>query len=531
MSYKWDGLAGNRISDDASKVVEWQEALGTYDTIDDKFSLNSGAGLHIVPTSNMVYAVDNATADGVLDTVAYKQNVKEPQTQSPSKFYSTAGSKGGWSVSNDDIPLNEFTVSLIISPTAYPYPEFLLGAYTNENIELQIANDEDKTLLELGDEVQYIGVDKGTIPVDAVTGNSVNNNANSFLGFQADSDEDVKNLVGDYLARIPSNSSNGGLTNAEYCRVTPHEDSGEANRSASVYIGTYTAGGESSTGGWSSWGEIGLYGTGSVAGGGGTGGVPTDEGNITIIPRSIIFRMGNYIGIHGTGHTQGRAKFVLPMRNEKLLCFLDSNGLVNVWMKAKNQNLWLKIQSSKAVPKDGITPTHLSVTFDKDLPRANLKLYINGKLDAYTGDRATTGTETQLQDDADGQGGEPIDWALSGSEEFMIDIMGRLAHQHWNGNISPYDGYGEIMKDGFYGRMEEFVFLPYSTYYINPQKESLVIEKPFADLRDTDYAEPKTYFAKMFIKDYHNIRGTTADEVRQTNNVSWRKTAFKLNMS
>jgi len=545
-SYKWDGLGGNRVADLKSRRREWEEAVGVYDSFQYTKNINSGACLKIIPTSPIVRSLLTGTppTDSTIDETTYNQYTKEPESQPPSNLTTTVSSKGSWTVDKSDIKDNQFTISCIVTASGYPAAEYELGTEANAAVPVTIVNNEGtagaaQTLMDFADGSHGLtSTFNGCIKVSAVVKNSHSSSNISYpTGFRTvDSTATIENQVGDMLARIDSDSSNGGLTNSEYIRLSqgPGNVSGDDNNA--IKFGNYGAASGGDPAGWSignaHGGQVGLYGTGSAAAGNGSGGKPTHGGKINMIPRSIIFRVGNFdtTNTESGANGYGKGKTLMGMQHEKLLCYLDSSGLINVWMKAKNQNRWLKIQSSKALLNDGVTPTHISVTFDKDLPRQNLKLYINGKLDAYTGDRATTGTETQLQDDADGQGGEPIDWAVGSDEDLIVEIMGRMTNHLWMGTTTAHH-FGEVARDGLFGRIEEFVFLPYAIYYVNPQDASITIEKPFSDLRDIEYAEPKTHFAKVFIKDYHNIRGASADEVRQTNNVSWRKTAFKLNMS
>ena len=44
-------------------------------------------------------------------------------------------------------------------------------------------------------------------------------------------------------------------------------------------------------------------------------------------------------------------------------------------------------------------------------------------------------------------------------------------------------------------------------------------------------AQAKSHTAKLFIKDYHNIRGSTENEVASSSQVSWRKAGFALDTS
>ena len=79
------------------------------------------------------------------------------------------------------------------------------------------------------------------------------------------------------------------------------------------------------------------------------------------------------------------------------------------------------------------------------------------------------------------------------------------------------------------GRIEEFVWYDKVIYPVLPQDGTFVLDKPLEELADTSpNASSKSYTARLFIKDYHNIRGKTSGEVAASSQLSFRKAAFEL---
>ena len=496
-----DGLSGMRVADTLT---------GKLDVVDNsiiEYGINSKTAIQVTPTSGFWLRKDAYSGIAAHD---YYKNDINPAT-SPFKDYSTDSidavsgvSTKHWQVEATDRPSSEITISIIAYPMAYPQPSYTLKQASDGTTVVTIDN--------TGPPVDLDSLPSGRIPLSAdVRGDGEGSTApystTANVVNAADTPITKYSAVHDTLAMIPSDSSNGDLTNSEYINLLPR------GVDATVSWASFTG---QTNGVGNIQGQLGLYGTGSAAAGGGTEGIPTHGGNITIIPRSVLWRLG----VANTNH--------IFANQEKIICYLDSSGLVNVWCKIENQNKWLKIQSISSIPKDGHTPTHIAVTFDKDLPRGNLKLYINGKLESFTGDRTATGTSSQLQNDANGPGGEGLDL---GGHNLVVNVMGRITPRHYNTTSGANNSGAFGTGDGMFGRVEEFSILPYTTYFVQPSEGKFEIDKPFADINDTSEATPKAHFAKMFLYDYHNIRGETSDDIQQTNNISWRKSAFALDMS
>ena len=73
--------------------------------------------------------------------------------------------------------------------------------------------------------------------------------------------------------------------------------------------------------------------------------------------------------------------------------------------------------------------------------------------------------------------------------------------------------------------MEELVIYKTCIYPVVPSDGKLVFDKPLKELRD---GTPISNNVRLFVKDYHNIRGSTTDEVAASSPVSFRKAAFRL---
>ena len=156
---------------------------------------------------------------------------------------------------------------------------------------------------------------------------------------------------------------------------------------------------------------------------------------------------------------------------------------------------------------DGVTPTNIIVTLDASLKRNNVKLFINGKLEDTTGRAYTSGSD------------------MASSDRWPFDIgmsKVRAGHTSFNatiGNVQSH--YGSMEMEPYKGRIEEIVYYPICIYPVDVNSGEYILEKPLRELSANN--KSKSYSARLFVKDYHNIRGTTIDDVSSSTNVSWRK--------
>ena len=172
-------------------------------------------------------------------------------------------------------------------------------------------------------------------------------------------------------------------------------------------------------------------------------------------------------------------------------------------------NSAITLYSSSQVVCDGETPTNIFITFDSNLTSGNVKLFVNGKLEDQTGECIT----------ADATGVSQTSWL------FKADLNGNN-NKIFLGNTS------DSGSQEFSGRMEEVLFYNRCLYCINPNDKSYTFTKPLKELSETSSKTgSKSYSSKLFIKDYHNIRGTTTDEVASSSAISFKKAAFRLDNS
>lgn len=198
--------------------------------------------------------------------------------------------------------------------------------------------------------------------------------------------------------------------------------------------------------------------------------------------------------------------------------YLDASGQINAFVSAASgathQTNYLLLKSTTKVPIDG-TPTSIILTVDTQLHSGNVKLYINGRLEDQTGLRGTlTSDGNNWPTDADSLGGQDIFYDTNGTEDLFI------------GAKSQNGGAGQ---NSFEGKIEEFVWYDKCIYPVTPQNGKYVLEKPLEELvAGSTAASSKSYVARLFIKDYHNIRGKTTGEVAASSQLSWKKAAFEL---
>ena len=166
-------------------------------------------------------------------------------------------------------------------------------------------------------------------------------------------------------------------------------------------------------------------------------------------------------------------------------------------------NRYVKCVSSSTIPVDGETPFSIIATFDATLDTANLKLYYNGVLEDQSG---------------------AVVSAHGSDTEFTGWIQNTNRASNANYFLIGSDGSG-----GIAGRVEEVVVYSKCIYPVVPENGKYLLTKPLEELKDGfDVAESKSNVARLFIKDFHNIRGSLTNQVRASENISWRKAAFAL---
>ena len=147
------------------------------------------------------------------------------------------------------------------------------------------------------------------------------------------------------------------------------------------------------------------------------------------------------------------------------------------------------------------------LTFDKSLATNNVKLFINGKLEDQSGLKTSSGSTHNWKDGADINN--------DSSSKLTIGIRG-----HVSGSTPTTDDYS--------GTIEEIVLYNRAIYPVIPSLGEVNILKPLQELNEADIASGISTVARLFIKDYHNIRGTLSNDVASSSMISYRKSGIGL---
>ena len=184
--------------------------------------------------------------------------------------------------------------------------------------------------------------------------------------------------------------------------------------------------------------------------------------------------------------------------------WIDSNGKVNASVKTDDATKTCTLISAYTVPIGRDVPTNVILTVDTGLETGNCKLFVNGRLEDQTGRKTTDGSSNNWKD---GQ---------------LIEAYGTL-------RIGSEAITGGLAKNQFNGKLEELVIYSIPIYPINPRDGKVTIYKKLQEFTDQSaIAAGRPINAKLFIKDYHNIRGTTTEEVAQSSHLTIKKAGLGL---
>ena len=206
---------------------------------------------------------------------------------------------------------------------------------------------------------------------------------------------------------------------------------------------------------------------------------------------------------HDDADVGANGEFII--KKEGFDMFIDQNEQVNVIFRSDaNSGVTLKSASKIAA---GI-PMSIIATLDSQLTSGNCKLFINGKLEALSGPVLASHADNDTQ----------TGWVL-GTD--LHSANGKM----FIGNESAGG------SKAFDGNIEELVFYNTIIYPVDLRKGKFTLNKPLKELTVATDASPKAYSTRLFAKDYHNIRGSTTNEVASSAQQSFRKSGFRLNNS
>ena len=204
----------------------------------------------------------------------------------------------------------------------------------------------------------------------------------------------------------------------------------------------------------------------------------------------------------------GEAQYIFKKENSIEIKRLPA-GIVRAEVKyGSNTSDFVRVDSTTRLPTDGETATCIILTVDTAIKYGNVKLYINGKLEDQSGKRLA------LPEQGKAWKGSPTGYGI-----------------YWDNAYTYFIGAGDIYgRNSFEGRIEEVVFYERIIYPISPQDEEFIFAKPVSEVESAGSSAGnfKVYSSKLFLKDYHNIRGTTIDEVASSNQVSFKKSSFLI---
>ena len=184
--------------------------------------------------------------------------------------------------------------------------------------------------------------------------------------------------------------------------------------------------------------------------------------------------------------------------------YVDSSGYIHAKVHYDTSNS-VNLKSISLVPTDGATPVNAIVTLDVGIPTGNVKLFINGKLEDQSGVKTTDGSVSNWK----------IDSRLPDPAK-SLDI-----------GMADTDG-SSTMDHPFEGKIEEIVIYNKAIYPVVPQTGELSLFKPLTELTIAPIASGKSIVSKLFVKDYHNIRGTTTNQVTSSSMIAYRKAGVGL---
>ena len=192
-------------------------------------------------------------------------------------------------------------------------------------------------------------------------------------------------------------------------------------------------------------------------------------------------------------------RYIVSKLNEFEI-YIDTSGYINALVKPQGGTA-VTLKSTSLIVVDGETPVNAIITLDTSLATGNVKLFINGKLEDQSGKKLTTGTANNWH-----------------SANLNNDLSSVLTVGRKSGATSYHSG-----------TVEEIVIYDKCIYPVVPQTGEFTLYKPYAELNPQGNPQSGiTNVARLFIKDYHNIRGTLSNEVTASSMVSWRKSGLGL---
>ena len=245
---------------------------------------------------------------------------------------------------------------------------------------------------------------------------------------------------------------------------------------------------------------------------------------------------------------------------------------------------YIELKGSTSIPSDGAVPTHIALLVDAEASDSNVTLYINGKVEDMTGKALSVGDTTHwqsgatlmksneqliignglevdfgiVQHAADDSGSNAIydsfNLAVSADDYFnnmlvsglqMSDIADSDINTAGIESITaPWikgtagtpdkagDKYSILSHFSFDGKIEETCIWNQLVFPVGADDNSFSHQHlhNMQELPDSNTnAGSLNYNMRLFMKDYHNIRGARPSRIATSNQLAWRKPSFSLN--
>jgi len=147
------------------------------------------------------------------------------------------------------------------------------------------------------------------------------------------------------------------------------------------------------------------------------------------------------------------------------------------------------LRSKTAIDWDGEQPLAIGVTFNKTLPRDNMKLYLNGHLEDTTGTDWTQNTVV----------------GASGTTMRKKPLIGLNMH----------------------GLLEEITLYEKELYFPENPNQFVLNTTHLPDVSGSGILNPENiYQSRLFLVDHHNIRGSSPRLVARSNTAMWKVTGL-----
>ena len=207
---------------------------------------------------------------------------------------------------------------------------------------------------------------------------------------------------------------------------------------------------------------------------------------------------------HDGGTVDGNFEYIISKEGFDL--YVDNNKKVKAVLHSAAAEGVTLTSSSSVVGGEAM---NIIVTLDSFLTNGNCKLFINGRLEDVSGDILASHSGSSLTQTG---------WVL-GTDLYTDDGAMFIGREH--------DDSGGT----FDGRIEELVFYNTVIYPVQPKTGLFTLTKPLEELKSGSNASAKPYAIKLFVKDYHNVRGKSVTEVATTAQEFLTKPSFRIDGS